>query len=208
MMIMKRIAMFLLFTACGDDGGGGGGGGGGLSCSSKPACLTEAIAALQACVATPTLTLGTPTNNSGVVENLRCMGGDLVVGFSTFSFSPGGTVPLPSSTTLTVGGTRCADIGRGTGTSMMGGTTRSFDFAEIEIPGAAPVTINTYDNGDIGVQCGDSRSEEVTASGASLAACGEDFASPTVVRNDAITMMGVELVEPAGASTPLFTCTR
>jgi hypothetical protein len=70
------------------------------------------------------------------------------------------------------------------------------------------VTINTYDNGDIGVQCGDSRSEEVTASGASLAACGADFASPTVVRNDAITMMGVELVEPAGASTPLFTCTR
>ncbi|MGE3547487.1 MAG: hypothetical protein AB7L28_26415 [Kofleriaceae bacterium] len=189
--------------------GGSDSGGDGLGCGDEvPQCLTDAIAALRACVATPDLALGTPVNNSGVVENLGCTGADLTVAFSTFSYNPFGTVPIPSSTTLTVAGTTCAEIELGTGTSTSDGTTRSFELVAIERPGAERVQINRYDGGELGVQCGGSPSSELEASASALAAGPEAYVAPDVVRDDAITMMSVQLVDPAGGATALLTCTR
>jgi len=199
------LAASLTLVACGSDDGDGGE----LTCAAVPQCLTDALAALQACVASPTLTLGTPTNNSGVVDNLRCTSTDLTVAFSTFSYNPTGTVPLPSTTTLQVAGATCATIKRATGTTTNGGgDTQSFDISTIERPGADPVSVNRYANGDIGVQCGGSPSSELVAPASALTGCATKYASPIVFRDDAITMMGVHMIDTTKALSVLFTCTR
>jgi hypothetical protein len=177
-----------------------------LTCGAIPKCYQDAVVALRACVASPSLTLGTPTNNSGVVENLMCSGTNQSVAFSTFSFSPNGTVPLPSSTTLSLGGATCATVKRSEGVKEMGDGTKQFVAATIEIPGAAEiVTVNRYNDNTVGIECGPT---EVTAAGSSLTSCAAQILSPVVMRDDAITTMTMELIDMAGASTTLFACTR
>jgi hypothetical protein len=198
---MKRALLLLVLVGCGGDDGGGGGGDE-LSCNLIPSCYTAAITSLRACVTTPDMALGTPVDNSGVVDGLTCTGGDETITFSTFSTSPNGTVPLPSMTTMQKDGLLCATLHHSTGTK----NGAQYESTEIEIPGGTEtVAINRYANGDIGVECGPA---EITTAASKLAACAAQIVKPDVFRDDAITMMGVDLVDAADASTPLFTCTR
>lgn len=199
---MKRLAILLAVTACGGDDGTSNS----LSCDLIPTCYADAVTALRACVDTPALTLGTPMNNSGVVDGLMCTGGDLTIGFSSFSYSATGTVPLPSTTTITKGGFLCAEIKQSTGTHSSNGSTLSFRQTTIEIPGATEsVAVNRYDDATIGVECGPA---EITASPGSLSSCATQLVSADLTRDDMITMMGVDLVDAADTRSTLFTCTR
>ena len=205
---MPVLRAVVVLALVGRGGGDGDGAGSGVSCDAVPACVTEAVTALEACVTTPTLAMSTPVNNSGVVDNLRCTGGDLTVALSTFSFSATGTVPLPSTINLTTVGTLCAVVHRSNGTTTdRDGNTKTFEVGTIGRPGAEAVSINTYANGDIGMQCG-GRPTEVIASAGALASCAAKVRTPRMVRDAAITMMNMQLLNAAGASADLFTCTR
>jgi hypothetical protein len=178
------LVIVVVLGACSDDEVGGGGG---AICDAVRSCVVDAVAALEACAPVAALTLGTPTNTSGTVNNLMCTGGEQTVAFSTFSFSATGTVPLPSTITLSTAG------------------AMDFESSIIERPDAAPVRINKYANGDFGVECD---MVEPVASPSMLASCATQLQRPVIERNADITLMKMQLADAAGASVDLFACTR
>ncbi|MEW5741991.1 MAG: hypothetical protein AB1938_23955 [Myxococcota bacterium] len=202
---MRRLLLAVSVVLAGCGGGGTPPPDSNFTCSSVPTCYSDALAALKACVPNPALTLNPVTPNSGVIDGLTCTAGPLTVAFSTFSERPTGTVPLPSGVTFRTSGADCAVVGRGVGSSTSGGATRNFEFASIKGNAPQPVHVRTYSDGTIGIACSQF-GDEVTAAPGTLSACPTAVIVPKVTRNDAVTQMGMDLVDVSGAKTVLFTC--
>jgi hypothetical protein len=199
-------ALFSLVVAgC---GGGGSDAGPSFQCSTVPACYTEAVTALRACVTTPALTLMRVAPMSGTINGLTCTATGVTVAFSTFSSSPTGTVPLPSTVTISSGGAFCGELKSGTGTRTdHNGATMTYALSTIRVGTSGEVAVETYEDGSIGVNCTPPSSQgEVIAPAGALDSCPGAVVAHKVVRNDMITHMGVDLVDASGGSVALFAC--
>jgi hypothetical protein len=175
-----------------------------ISCDAIPSCYTDAMAALKACVPQSALELGPVLENSGVVDGLRCSGGDVGVTFSAFTTNPNGTVPIPSGVTITESGAPCAVLGFGTGSFSGESETSTYDLATIEY-GTTEVTVRSYDDGALAVECQD-QDQELLLSASQAAECPAAILFPSVQREDDITRMSVELIDSSGTSEDLFVC--
>ena len=173
-----------------------------ISCDTIPSCYTEAITTLNACVPQSALDLGSVSVNSGVVDGLRCSGGEVGVSFSAFSTNPNGTVPIPSGVTITSTGAVCAVLSFGSGTFSSGSDSTTYELATIN-DGVTVVTLQSYDDGAVGVSCED---EDLLLSGGQAADCPAAILFPSVQRDDDITRMSVELIDRSGAGEALFIC--
>ncbi len=82
----------------------------------------------------------------------------------------------------------------------------TFEFTNIERPGAKVVSVHVYANGEFGVQCG---SEDlVVASVDDISSCASDLRYPVLERDANLTVMQMKLVEADGDFTSLFVCDR
>lgn len=203
LVLPSLVTLPLALVACGGDDGGEGGSG--LTCASVPACHTAAVAAVRACVPAPTLTLVPDAPMSGVIDGLACTGTDVRVAFSPFSASPTGTVPLPSSVTLTTSGAPCAELSSGTGTITDGsGASRSYTLSTITLPDGGEVEVSRFADGSLTVSCG--AGTEATARAGALDSCPDAVVTHEVTRNADVTQIGVDLIDAAGARAALFAC--
>jgi hypothetical protein len=194
-----------LVAGCGDDSGDGGPS---FACSSVPACHTDAVAALRACISAPALTLMPVGAMSGVVTGLTCRTAPTSVAFSPFSSSPTGTVPLPSTVTITSGGAFCAELTSGNGTRTDNtGAAVTYELSTIRAGAGAEISVETYADGTIRMNCSPpSTREEVVASAGALDSCPGSVMAHEVVRNANFTHMGVDLLDVSAARTTLFAC--
>jgi hypothetical protein len=176
----------LLFCACGSSNGNGNGDG--VDCDSIPACYTDAVTALKACVDEPALTVSGGTVNSGVVQGRQCTGGTTTVSFSDYSERPTGTVPIPSRITIESGGAPCAELSRVSGSRS--GTS-------IERPGEDDVFVGWWEGGR-SVDCGPGYIVDT----ADLAACPEAIQLPEAQRDP----LAVRFRNADDTYTDLFVC--
>jgi hypothetical protein len=210
--LLRLIACFAaaasaIFTGCSDGDAGPASSGSSLACGNVPACYTTALAAVKACVAAPALSLVPVAAASGVIDGLTCSSSGLAVLFSRLSEQPTGTVPQPSTVTLTTAGTTCAVLGSGNGTKTeSAGTVSSFAVSTIGFGGARKIEIDRYQDGSIDVYCSLVATEGFSAAPGALDSCPDALATPQVVRDDAVTHMGVDLVDAKGSHSILFTC--
>jgi hypothetical protein len=196
-----------VFTGCSDGDAGPASSGSTLACGNVPACYTDALAAVKACVAAPALSLGPVAAASGVIDGLTCSSIGLAVSFSSFSEQPTGIVPVPSTVTLTTAGTTCAVLGSGNGTKTdSAGNVSHFSVSTIGFGGAGKIEIDRYDDGSIAVSCSTVGPEDFVSAPGALDSCPDAVATPVVVRDEAVTHMGVDLVDAKGAHSTLFTC--
>jgi len=179
-----------------------------LSCNTIPACYTEALDQLRACVPGAALTLMPVAPMSGVIDGLTCESGDTQVEFSPFSASSTGTVPIPSTVTIRSGGASCIELGSGTGTTTDGsGNSRQFTVFTMTTPAGGEVEIHRYDDGAVTVNCSPPSSQtEVVASAGALSSCPDAILVASVQRNDDASHMDVELLDLEDASSALFAC--
>jgi hypothetical protein len=110
--------------------------------------------------------------------------------------------------TISAGGTTCATLKLGKGTHTDGATGTSIDFtlSEIDISMANSVSVNTYADGTIGIQCGTGSAVEIFASAGELDTCGAAVFTHEVVRAADISSMQVNLRDALGTPSTLFAC--
>ena len=177
-----------------------------IGCSSVPACYTDALEVLQACVPASAFTLVPVSPNSGVVDGLTCTAGETTLAFSAFSASPTGTVPVPSGVTISNATGQCAELGSGTGTlTISGGESYSYLLSEIRLA-ADTVGIKKYADGAMGIECSSNPQADYVLTASDAAACPTAVVFPVVSRNDDFTRMAAGLEAGDGGTESLFVC--
>lgn len=177
-----------------------------IGCSGVPACYTDALEALQACVPTNTFSLVPVSPNSGTVSGLTCTAGETTIAFSTFSVSPTGTVPAPSVVTISNATGQCVELGSGSGTlTISGGESHSFALSEIRLA-TETVGIKRYADGGIGIECSSNARSDYLLTASEVATCPTAALFPRVSRNDDFTRMTGELEAGDGEAESLFVC--
>jgi hypothetical protein len=199
-----QLLLILVIGACGgddtDDRGEI------IGCSGVPACYTDALAVLQACVPTNTFTLVPVSPSSGVVDGLTCTAGETTLAFSTFSASPTGTVPVPSGVTISNATGQCAELGSGSGTlTISGGESYSYELSEMRLA-TETVGIKKYADGAIAIACSSNAQSDYVLTASDVAACPTAVVFPALSRNDDFTRMAADLEAGDGAAESLFVC--